>query len=77
MKKCSECNCEMVEDCIIRGQHPFEVGMDGRTDISIHVPTGKKSTFLGLELDKTNKFKIKARMCPKCGKVELYAAPKG
>ena len=47
MKKCNDCNIEMIDNCIVEGQHPFEVGMDGRTDISIHIPTNEKGNFLG------------------------------
>ena len=72
MKKCSDCNVEMIEDCKIDGQHPFEVGVDGRTDLSIHVPTGEEGKFLGIKYDKAKKYKLKARLCPKCGKIELY-----
>lgn len=77
MKKCNECNYEMVENCKIEGQHPFEVGMDGSSNISIHVPTGEKRTsFLGTQYDVTKNFRLKARICPKCGKIELYAEVK-
>ena len=72
MKKCSECNIDMINNCVIQGQHPFELGVDGRTDISIHVPTNEKGSFLGIKYDKTINLKLKARVCPKCGKVELY-----
>lgn len=72
MKKCSDCNVEMIDNCKIEGQHPFEVGVDGRTDISIHIPTGEKGSFLGLKYDKVNKVKPLARICPNCGKVEFY-----
>ena len=73
MKKCSECNVEMIEDCIIEGQHPFELGVDGRTDITIHIPTGKKGNILGIKFDKVEEKPLKARICPNCGKIELYA----
>ena len=72
MKKCSECNVEMIEDWVIDGQHPFELGADGRTDISVHVPTNEEGSFLGIKYDKTIELDLKARVCPKCGKVELY-----
>lgn len=71
MKKCSDCNVEMIEGWI-EGQHPFEIGVDGRTDISVHIKTGEKRKFLGLEIDSTISKKLKARICPKCGKVETY-----
>lgn len=71
MKKCTDCNIEMIENCIIEGQHPFEIGVDGRTDISIHIPTNEKGSFLGIKYDKRKKIPLKARICPNCGKVEL------
>lgn len=71
MKKCSDCNVEMVEGKI-EGQHPFEVGVDGRTDMFIRVQTGEKKKFLGFEYEGTTKKPLKTRICPKCGKVELY-----
>jgi len=72
MKKCSDCNVEMIEGLKIEGQHPFEIGVDGRTDIYIHIPTGEEDTFLGIKYDVTNRVKPLARLCPSCGKVELY-----
>ena len=73
MKNCTDCNCEMIENCRIEGQQPFKVGVDGKTNISIHIPTGTKSNFLGIEYNETIKRPLKARICPKCGKIELYA----
>ena len=72
MKKCSDCNIKMIDNCIISGQHPFEVGVDGKTNISISIPTNEKSEILGLTFDKVKKERLKARVCPNCGKVELY-----
>lgn len=79
MKKCSECNIEMIENAKIEGQHPFEIGMDGSSDIFVEFSnnehevkglfgkTKMKSDFHSLE--------VKARICPNCGKVELYINP--
>ena len=72
MKKCNDCNIEMIDNCIVEGQHPFEVGTNGRTDISIHIPTNEKGNFLGVEYDKKISLPLKARVCPNCGKVESY-----
>ncbi len=71
MKKCLDCDFYMRE-AKIDGQHPFELGADGRSNIRVHIPTGEKTTLLGLELDNTIKAEVKARVCPKCGKVELF-----
>ena len=72
MKKCSECNIEMIDNCVVEGQHPFELGSDGESDIFVHIPTNEKGSFLGIKYDKTINLLVKARVCPKCGKVELY-----
>ena len=73
MKKCNDCNCEMIENCSISGEHPFEVDTRQRVDISVNIPTGQKSSFLGVPYEITNRYALKARVCPQCGKVELYA----
>ena len=75
MKKCSECNVEMIDNCVIDGQHPFELGVDGEVDISVHIPTNEKGSFLGIKYDKNISLNVKARVCPGCGKVELYIDP--
>ena len=72
MKRCSACNIEMIENVKISGQHPFEVGVDGRSDIYVHIPTGEKGSFLGIKYDQEVREKLLARMCPNCGKIELY-----
>lgn len=51
----------------------FEVGIDQRVDISSNVPTGRKSSFLGIPYEVSDCYALKARACPKCGKIELYA----
>ncbi len=71
MKKCQECNFYMRE-VKIDGQHPFELGADGRTDLHVHIPTGEQGEFLGMTIDKSIKTDLKARVCPKCGKLEFF-----
>ena len=71
MKKCQDCNFYMRE-VKIDGQHPFEIGVDGRTDLRVHIPTGEKGSFLGMEIDKSVTEDVRARVCPKCGKLELF-----
>lgn len=75
MKKCNECNEEMIENCKIDAQHPFELGEDGRSDLYLNVPTGDKSSFIGIPYEMMDIYDVKARFCPKCGKVELYINP--
>ena len=73
MKKCSDCNCDMIENCTISGEHPYEVSVDKRVDISVNIPTGQKASFLGVQYETANRYGLKARVCPQCGKIELYA----
>ena len=72
MKRCSECNTEMIEDCFLEGQHPFEIGVDGRTDISLNIPLKEEITVLGMKKNKVKAITPKARICPTCGKIEFY-----
>lgn len=72
MKKCSDCNEEMISNVEIEGQQLFEVGHKGKSRINVTVPTGEKSSFLGIKYEKSKTYDVKARMCPNCGKVELY-----
>lgn len=76
MKKCSDCNIEMINNAEVTGQHPFELGSDGRSDLYISYVDGKvelKGLFGKVRTeDNYCEYSIKARVCPKCGKVELY-----
>ena len=47
--------------------------MDSKSVLKVKVPTGEKSNFLGMNVDVTKSYRLRARMCPKCGKVDLYA----
>ena len=73
IKKCDDCGAVMINNCEIEGQHPFELGADGRTDLKVFVPTGETFSFLGNDVPKRVSYEMKARVCPKCGKVDLYA----
>ncbi len=74
MKQCTDCRCNMIENCSISGKHPFEVDFKQRVDdISVNIPSGQKSSFLGIPYEAANRCSLKARVCPQCGKVELYA----
>lgn len=63
MKKCNDCNVEMLENIRIEGQHPFELGSSGSSDIEIIIHG--KNIF-------AKTLSVKCRVCPNCGKVELY-----
>ena len=73
--KCEKCNVDMMEGRIT-GQHPFELGADGRTDISIKISTGEQGNFLGVKYNKEKKFGLKAYICPNCKKIEFYIVQK-
>ncbi len=74
MKKCNDCNVEMV-DGRLYGKPKF-IDMDH--DINkfyVDVQTGNKTNILGLEVAETKRSKLNVRICPNCGKVELYINP--
>ncbi len=74
MKKCSDCNMEMI-DASLYGKPRF---IDREHDINkfyVDVKTGNTVTFLGLTTDETKRTSLRARVCPNCGKVELYINP--
>lgn len=74
MKKCSECDIEMI-DGDLHGE-PFVFDMDHEiNDFSIIAKTGNQKKFLGFNYDERKEAKLKSRFCPKCGKVELYINP--
>ena len=72
MKKCFDCNIDMIENVRVEGQKKFDVGVDGSSRILLSIPTGEKTAFLGMNVDKTLRTEVMARVCPKCGKVEMY-----
>lgn len=72
---CEKCNIEMVPGRM-EGQHPFELGADGRSNIRVQIPTGEKAELLGMRLDKTKTYGVQAFICPNCRKIELYAIDK-
>lgn len=66
MKQCEDCKVDMLDDIEIKGQHPFEIGIDGESRIRAVVKG--KGIF-------SNIIEVKSRVCPKCGKIELYIDP--
>ena len=73
MKKCNDCNVEMINSEIHTdycGGHTFD------TQIRVSIPNGfdKRKSIFGKEMEIENYIneQVKARVCPKCGKVELY-----
>lgn len=72
MKKCNECNVEMIKNGKILSKLRYEIGADAKSDIFVEIPTGEKASFLGMKVDKTDIYEVRVRICPNCGKVETY-----
>ena len=63
----------MIDDCPITGKHPYVSDFIQRVDISVSIPTGQKNSLPGIPCEAADRCELKARVCPKCGKVGLYA----
>ena len=63
MRKCDDCNTEMIDYVKIEGKHPFEFDIDSKTNLYLLLKG--KGIF-----DESHE--IKSRVCPCCGKIELY-----
>ena len=59
MKKCNECNVEMIEDTNLHTD--YVGGVSFEEQIYLSYTNGKAITC-----------RVKARVCPSCGKVELF-----
>lgn len=74
MRKCSDCNVEMIVGSLY-GEPRF-IDMDHEIDkFYVHVKTGKQKKFLGLKIDETKRSDLDVKVCPKCGKIEMYINP--
>ncbi len=74
MKKCKDCNVEMIDGSLY-GEPMF---MDMEHDIDkfyVDIKTGDTTNFFGLKIDNPKRLELKVKVCPKCGKVELYINP--
>ena len=76
MKECENCKVEMKENVEIIGKHPFQLGVDSISTIYVSYNDGVKEVkgMFGKVKEEENycDSEVKARVCPKCGKVELY-----
>ena len=75
MKQCSDCKVDMIEDTSIHTDYVGGTSFDER--IYLDYEDEEHGTKLLLSKKKISKKQIKARVCPKCGKVELYVDIKG
>lgn len=74
MKKCNDCNIEMIDGSLF-GEPRF-IDIDHDIDkFYVYVKTGEKANFLGLKRDMTKRAKLNVKVCPNCGKVEMYINP--
>lgn len=67
MKKCNECNVEMTEGLGIRADEG--VSVDNKFKLYI---VKNEESYYGRRLSDNE---VKCRICPNCGKVELYINP--
>ena len=67
MKKCTDCDVEMSEGYGIRVDEPKSVDNEYRIYI-----TNNEKEYFGKRISENE---VKCRICPKCGKIELYINP--
>lgn len=70
MKKCEDCNVEMIEDTNFHTNYVGGVSFEEQVFLDYDDEiNGSKVLFSNKKISKK---RIKARVCPNCGKVELY-----
>lgn len=70
MKKCFDCNAEMIEEASIHIDYIGGAKMEERIYVDYD---DEKNGFTPLLGNKKISIKmVRARVCPQCGKVELY-----
>ena len=70
MKKCDVCNTIMIEDTELHTDYVGGVSFEEQIYLTYaDEENGTKSIFGG---NKISTKRVKARVCPKCGKIELY-----
>lgn len=74
MKKCSECNIEMIEDTNLHTDYVGGVSFDEQIYLSFVNGTIKRKSLFGKEKVQENETteRVNARVCPSCGKIELF-----
>ena len=68
MKKCSDCDVLMIEDTSLHTDYVGGASFDERIYLSYTNPDKSKGLFGWYNSIE----RVKARVCPKCGKVELF-----
>ncbi len=70
MKNCNDCNTAMVEDANIHTDYVGGVSFEEQIYLTYDDEKNGKKPLLGSKKISTKR--VKARVCPNCGKVELY-----
>lgn len=70
MKKCNDCNIEMVDDTNLHTDYVGGVSFKEQIFLDYNDEINGSKQLFGNK--KISKRRIKARVCPNCGKVELY-----
>ena len=70
MKKCKDCNVEMIEGSSLHTE--YVGGIKYEEQIFLDYDDEQNGTKMLFSNKKMSKKRIKARICPKCGLVELY-----
>ena len=74
MKKCNDCNTEMIEKTNLHTDYVGGYSYEEQLYVSYTDGTKLVKGIFGGEKEKDNFVtkRVKARVCPKCGKVELF-----
>ena len=70
MKKCSDCNIEMVEQTNLHTD--YVGGVKHEEQIYLDYEDEENGFKIPFSNKKISKKRVKARVCPKCGKVEFF-----
>lgn len=74
MKKCSECDIEMIEDTDLHTDFVGGVKFEEQIYLTYLSNTTMSKNIFGQDKERKNYLteRVKSRVCPICGKVELY-----
>jgi len=74
MKKCNECNVEMIKNTNLHTDYVGGVSFEEQIYLSFVNGVDKVKNIFGKEKEKNNYVtkRVNARVCPNCGKVELF-----
>ena len=70
MKKCKDCNIEMIEDTNLHTDYVGGVKFEEQIYVDFNDEVNGVKPLLKKKIISTQR--VKARVCPNCGQVELY-----